>query len=201
MSLRHSSSIDRIIGARSIKSSKLDRSNHRNGEDEDNDDGRPVGYNQEDKTVPPPSPEMGNKSAKRGTDMRPIMGYTPAAETAKKTQSRIVEAEDVTSIASFVDETSGKVKRRRSKRRHRLKTDEPRSDFFILEGPNGASHAMLPHRRGDLPTWHTYGFFFDSNGLPEKPSFTQAFARVDNNYPEGWCRAHDINADFVPPNR
>ena len=148
-----SSSIDQIIEARSIKSSKLDRSNHRssidqiiearsikssNGEDEDNDDGRPVGYNQEDKTVPPPSPEMGNKSAKRGTDMRPIMGYTPAAETAKKTQSQIVEAEDVTSIASFVDETSGKVKRRRSKRRHRLKTDEPRSDFFILEGPNGA---------------------------------------------------------------
>jgi hypothetical protein len=54
------------------------------GEDEDNDDGKPVGYNQEEKTVPPPSPEMGNKSAKRGTDMRPIMGYTPAAETAKK---------------------------------------------------------------------------------------------------------------------
>ena len=128
----HRSSIDGIIGARSIKSSKLDRSNHRNGEDEDNDDGRPVGYNQEDKTVPPPSPEMGNKSAKRGTDMRPIMGYTPAAETAKKTQSRIVEAEDVTSIASFVDETSGKVKRRRCERRHRSKTDELQSNFFIL---------------------------------------------------------------------
>ena len=67
-------------------------------EDEDNDDGKHVGYTQEDKTVPPPSPEMGNKSAKRGPDMRPTMGYTPAAETAKKTQSRIVEAEDVTPI-------------------------------------------------------------------------------------------------------
>ena len=84
--------------------------------------------------------------------MRPNMGDTPAAETAKKTQSRIVEAEDVTPIASFVDETSGKVKRRRSERHHRSKTDEPRSDFFILEGPNGASHAMLPHiRRGRAP--------------------------------------------------
>ena len=131
--------------------------------------------------------------------MRPIMGDTPAAETAKKTQSRIVEAKDVTSIASFVDETSGKVKRRRSERRHRSKTDELQSNFFILEGPNGASHAMLPHRRGDAPTWHTYGFYFDSNGLPENPSFEQAFARVENNFPEGWYCAHDINADFVPP--
>jgi hypothetical protein len=165
------------------------------GEDEDNDD-----VNQVD-SVTPQSPEMGNKSAKRGTDMRPIMGDTPAAETAKKTQSRIVEAKDVTSIASFVDETSGKVKRRRSERRHRSKTDELQSNFFILEGPNGASHAMLPHRRGDAPTWHTYGFYFDSNGLPENPSFEQAFARVENNFPEGWYCAHDINADFVPPTR
>ena len=44
------------------------------GEDEDNDD-----VNQVD-SVTPQSPEMGNKSAKRGTDMRPIMGDTPAAE-------------------------------------------------------------------------------------------------------------------------
>jgi len=165
------------------------------GEDEDNDD-----VNQVD-SVTPQSPEMGNKSAKRGTDMRPIMGDTPAAETAKKTQSRIVEAKDVASIASFVDEISGKVKRRRSERRHRSKTDELQSNFFILEGPNGASHAMLPHRRGDAPTWHTYGFYFDSNGLPENPSFEQAFARVENNFPEGWYCAHDINADFVPPTR
>jgi hypothetical protein len=165
------------------------------GEDEDNDDDNQVDL------ATPLSPEMGNKSAKRGTDMRPRMGDTPAAITAKKTQSRSVEAEGVTSIASFVDETSGKVKRRRSERRHRSKTDELQSNFFMLEGPNGVSHAMLPHKRGDAPTWHTYGFYFDSNGLPENPSFEQAFARVENTFPEGWYCAHDINADFVPPTR
>ena len=135
------------------------------GEDEDNDDGKHVGYNQEDKTVPPPSPEMGNKSSKRGTDMRPIMGYTPAAETAKKTQSRIVEAEDVTPIASFVDETSGKLKRRRSERRLRSKTDEPRSDFSHLKGPM-VPRMRCSHRR-DLPTWHTYGFFLTLMACPK----------------------------------
>jgi len=35
----------------------------------------------------------------------------------------------------------------------------------------------------------------------ENPSFEQAFARVENNFPEGWYCAHDINADFVPPTR
>ena len=104
-------------------------------------------------------------------------------------------------VSRNIDETSGKVKRRRSERRHRSKTDELQSNFFMLEGPNGVSHAMLPHKRGDAPTWHTYGFYFDSNGLPENPSYEQAFARVENTFPEGWYCAHHINADFVPPTR
>ena len=48
------------------------------GEDEDNDD-----VNQVD-SVTPQSPEMGNKSAKRGTDMRPIMGDTQLPKRPRK---------------------------------------------------------------------------------------------------------------------
>ena len=54
-------------------------------------------------------------------------GKLPAAETAKKTQSRIVEVTKIAPIPSFANETTGKDKRRRSAMRRYV--------FSCFKGP------------------------------------------------------------------
>jgi hypothetical protein len=82
-----------------------------------------------------------------------------------------------------------KVKRRRSERLHRVKTDEPQYDFFILEGPRDArTHSFVRWRRKT----QDLGWNPNHDKLPNRPTCR---VKIERNPPKfgrkGWKMRHN----------